>query len=412
MRHHILTFVGLFIFPFISLAQIKVADSNYASNLSSMQTSTYAENVGMLKKFDGAIDMNYEGVIAVGERFYSFGWESSCVVKSGRTLIDYADVKYHFPEGYYKIEEMILFEEGFEELIEGLKGQIDRIDQKYGNIVYRKGDEYFDENLKNAFHPFNLYPRKTLSYAGPERPLIVGSNYVSYYVLSSEQNTSDLYYIHKDYFHYNAKVIPVPTFESLNHYLLNKKVIFTVKDRPFYDEITDERIDIPDGEYTCIDIIAAKAKEQYRGGGLFGVFEGNGKKFSFRISHRRKDEFGAITHYDNNWQSNFVTQDDINTRKKGLAAAQKEAARLQRERDAARRADLSSRYDAKYVDAIMKGEISVGMTRDMVLESWFFPYQKTTSTNGATTIDIWIYGAGTYVTFKDGIVTTITKSSY
>ena len=191
---------------------------------------------------------------------------------------------------------------------------------------------------------------------------------------------------------------------------MNKKVDFEIYDHPFYDEITGERIDVPDGVYTCVDIIAAVPKEEYNGGGIFGVFEGNGKKFSFRISHRRKDEFGAITHFDKYWHTKFITQDDINTRKKGLAAAQKEATRLQRERDAARRAALSSRFDAKYVDAIMKGEVSVGMTRDMVLESWSYPYQKTTSTNGTTTIDIWIYGAGTYVTFKNGVVTTITKS--
>lgn len=410
MKHLLLTLVVLCLFPLFSFAQIKVADSNYASNLSSMQTSTYAENVGLLKKFDGAIDMDYDGSIAVGERFYSFGGNIRCTVKQGRTLVDHFDYGYQFPAGYYKIEEMILFEEGFNELIEGLKGQIDRIDQKYGNLVFKKTDDEFDWHLNYAFHPSNLYPRKTLSYAGSERPIRVGSNMISYFVLSSESNTSELYYIHKDQFPAFASIVPVPTFESLNGYLLNKKVDFEIYDHPFYDEITGERIDVPDGVYTCVDIIAAVPKEEYNGGGIFGVFEGNGKKFSFRISHRRKDEFGAITHFDKYWHTKFITQDDINTRKKGLAAAQKEATRLQRERDAARRAALSSRFDAKYVDAIMKGEVSVGMTRDMVLESWSYPYQKTTSTNGTTTIDIWIYGPGTYVTFKNGVVTTITKS--
>jgi hypothetical protein len=75
---------------------------------------------------------------------------------------------------------------------------------------------------------------------------------------------------------------------------------------------------------------------------------------------------------------------------------------------------LKTKYGAKYAKHIANEEIILGMTREMVVESWGIPQGKTEKTDASGVFEKWAYAiyklyditwVCNYVYFKDGIVT-------
>ena len=75
--------------------------------------------------------------------------------------------------------------------------------------------------------------------------------------------------------------------------------------------------------------------------------------------------------------------------------------------EAKRKADLIRRYGAQKGKLISEGIIEVGMTKRMCFDAWGVPKKinKTSSTTGV--YEQFVYGAGYYVYFENGIITTI-----
>lgn len=87
------------------------------------------------------------------------------------------------------------------------------------------------------------------------------------------------------------------------------------------------------------------------------------------------------------------------------AAAEAEAAEAERRR---RIADYRSRgWSQRAVDAIMARRIYVGMTPEMVIESWGRPEDVNRTITAAGTSEQWVYGLGSYVYFDNGVLTAI-----
>jgi hypothetical protein len=75
---------------------------------------------------------------------------------------------------------------------------------------------------------------------------------------------------------------------------------------------------------------------------------------------------------------------------------------------ATRRKALMAKYgDKAAVEAILARKIYIGMTREMVLDSWGKPDDINKTTHSFGVHEQWVYGIGQYVYLEDGIVTTI-----
>ncbi len=75
--------------------------------------------------------------------------------------------------------------------------------------------------------------------------------------------------------------------------------------------------------------------------------------------------------------------------------------------EAKRKADLIRRYGAQKGKLISEGIIEVGMTKRMCIEAWGSPEKINTTSSTAGVHEQWVYGAGYYVYFENGIITTI-----
>lgn len=75
--------------------------------------------------------------------------------------------------------------------------------------------------------------------------------------------------------------------------------------------------------------------------------------------------------------------------------------------EAKRKADLIRRYGAQKGKLISEGIIEVGMTKRMCIEAWGSPEKINTTSSTAGVHEQWVYGAGYYVYFENGVITTI-----
>lgn len=88
--------------------------------------------------------------------------------------------------------------------------------------------------------------------------------------------------------------------------------------------------------------------------------------------------------------------------------AQEEAKKLASIKRQQRTKELYKKYGKATADLILKGQVCIGMTKAMVLESWGHPSGGINKTTGAWGIhEQWVYGMGQYLYFENGKLTTI-----
>lgn len=88
--------------------------------------------------------------------------------------------------------------------------------------------------------------------------------------------------------------------------------------------------------------------------------------------------------------------------------AQEEAKKLACIKRQQRTKELYKKYGKATADLILKGQVCIGMTKAMVLESWGHPSGGINKTTGAWGIhEQWVYGMGQYLYFENGKLTTI-----
>lgn len=88
--------------------------------------------------------------------------------------------------------------------------------------------------------------------------------------------------------------------------------------------------------------------------------------------------------------------------------AQEEAKKLASIKRQQRTKELYKKYGKTTADLILKGQVCIGMTKAMVLESWGHPSGGINKTTGAWgTHEQWVYGMGQYLYFENGKLTTI-----
>lgn len=69
---------------------------------------------------------------------------------------------------------------------------------------------------------------------------------------------------------------------------------------------------------------------------------------------------------------------------------------------------LVKKYGTQYANLIIAKQVKVGMTKQMVLESWGQPYEGINETTGSFGVhEQWCYGNGKYLYFENGKLTTI-----
>ena len=68
---------------------------------------------------------------------------------------------------------------------------------------------------------------------------------------------------------------------------------------------------------------------------------------------------------------------------------------------------LVRKFGSVNAKLISEGSIRLGFTKEMVKESWGFPYDTMTVSNNYGTVECWIYGFGTYVYFRGNKVVQI-----
>ncbi len=72
-----------------------------------------------------------------------------------------------------------------------------------------------------------------------------------------------------------------------------------------------------------------------------------------------------------------------------------------------RKIRLVEKYGSLTGKTIIDSKISIGMTKEMVIDSWGKPSDINTTITEYGVHEQWVYGSGSYVYFEDGIVTTI-----
>ncbi len=104
---------------------------------------------------------------------------------------------------------------------------------------------------------------------------------------------------------------------------------------------------------------------------------------------------------------------DYKAKEAAAAKANKEAA----DRDAAYLKSPAGKIYAKHpgweksaCEAIAKRQIHVGMTSEQVRLAWGRPEHINTTTTASHEHEQWVYGAGQYVYFEDGIYTSLQQS--
>ncbi len=400
----ILILLHLFV-PFVCIAQITVADYSYRENLSSSQLASSYKATGFIRQFDYTKDLSFNNTLFSGERFYTFGWSSKCLKLNGNRLSSIEQMK--FPSGYYTVDEIYLFREGAQEIKQILKQKVYSLEllKRYGSESCNITDLGFAYSFNSVFQ-FPSTREEFIERCKMRRstpPYDLRDDYIAYVVISEEKDPAIKYFISGVDFKPNE--IPTRTFDYIKKELLDKTIIFT-PESAFVDNLTQETIDVSRGSYKCVDIIAYKPSGRYDRP-LFAVLEGNNVKFAVNI-REVSNEFGVSTYSGIN--CTFLTETANRIKNSGREKEKQEWEAYLKAQQESERKSLVSKYGSEFGELILRKEIAIGMNKEMVRAAWYSPLSQTSSVNSSGTMDIWVYDLGTYVTFVNGIVSSITTT--
>jgi len=295
------------------------------------------------------------------------------------------------PKFYYERTDMV------DGTIYGKIGTIpDSVESKYFTIIDIKGkyQEKEYKKLEDVEIPENKYQYWYYSVGLKIKLINESNNDTLYWIVKKASDIKD------------SPFFLVPYFEKLKCLFLNQNFVLrpNIKLENLIDVNTGALINIKKGEvWTCSDISFANSKDFYLT--PFYFLKNGDREIKIKLGIGVFDEYFMLETDFNRQELEKLKKEE--EKKKELEEKMFEE-QIHKEKEQQEknefRMDCIAKWGQKMGDYIAEGKVLIGMNKEMCIAAWGKPISINRTIVSGLTIEQWVYGWGTYLYFKNGVL--------